>query len=77
MSDTTVFPANMRRWPNVGALLAYCLRRWPNGKPTLRQCLMFAVFLNLLHCLYDFICFINISKSGIVTERDVVITQLL
>ena len=36
------FLANMRRWPNVGLLLAYRLRRWPNRKPTLGQRLMFA-----------------------------------
>ena len=37
-----VNPANMRRWPNVGFLLAHRLRRWPNRKPTLAQRLMFA-----------------------------------
>ena len=26
---------NMRRWPNVGLLLAHHLRRWPNSKPTM------------------------------------------
>ena len=34
--------ANMRRWPNVGLLLAHRLRRWPTSKPTLGQRLMFA-----------------------------------
>ena len=32
----------MRRWPNVGLLLAHRLRRWPNSKPTLGQRLMLA-----------------------------------
>ena len=31
------FPANMRRWTNVGLMLAQRLRRWPNIKPTLVQ----------------------------------------
>ena len=35
-------PANMRRWPNVGLLLAHRLRRWPYSKPTLGQRVMFA-----------------------------------
>ena len=42
LSHHTGFPANMRRWPNVGLLLAHRLRRWPNSKPTLGQRLMFA-----------------------------------
>ena len=32
----------MRRWPNVGLLLAHRLRRWPNSKPALDQRLVFA-----------------------------------
>ena len=32
----------MRRWPNVGLLLAHRLRRWPNSKPTLGQRLTLA-----------------------------------
>ena len=36
------YPANMRRWPNFGLLLAHRLRRWSNSKPTLGQRLMFA-----------------------------------
>ena len=39
---TEQIPANMRRWPNVGLLLARRLRRWPNSKPTLGRRLMFA-----------------------------------
>ena len=32
----------MRRWPNVGLLLAHRLGRLPNSKPTWGQCLIFA-----------------------------------
>ena len=35
-------PENMRRWPNVGLLLAHRLRGWPNNKPTLAERLTFA-----------------------------------
>ena len=35
-------PANTRRWPNVGLILAHRLRRWPNLSPTLSQRLVFA-----------------------------------
>ena len=34
MGSAGLYPANMRRWPNVGVLLAHRLRRWPNSKPT-------------------------------------------
>ena len=40
-----VFPANTRRWINVGLMLVHRLPRWPNIKPTLVQCLMFAGLL--------------------------------
>ena len=36
----------MRRWANVGLLLAHRLRRWPNSKPTLAQRLTFAGLLD-------------------------------
>ena len=40
-SDSDVYPANTRRWPNVGLTLAHRLRRWPNISPTLGQrCLL-------------------------------------
>ena len=42
VSFESEFPANMRRWPNVGLMLAHRLRRWPNSKPTLVQRRMFA-----------------------------------
>ena len=35
-------PANMRRWPNIGLLLAHCLRRCFSSNPTLGQRLMFS-----------------------------------
>ena len=35
------YPANMRRWANVGSLLGHRRRRWPNSKPTLGQRLIF------------------------------------
>ena len=38
------FPANMRRWPNVGLLLGQRRRRWANSKPTLGQRRMSAGF---------------------------------
>ena len=42
-TDYDVGPkVNMRRWTNVGLLLAHRLRRWPNSKPMLGQRLMFA-----------------------------------
>ena len=40
--SVTCNPANMRRWPNVGLLLAHRLRRWPNSKLTLGQRLVYA-----------------------------------
>ena len=30
-----IYPANTRRWSNVGLLLGHRLRRWPNIKPAL------------------------------------------
>ena len=36
-SVTTWYPANTRRWANVGLMLAQRLRRWANIKPTLFQ----------------------------------------
>ena len=36
------FPANTRRSPNVGSMLAYRLRRWANIEPTLCARLVFA-----------------------------------
>ena len=39
-----LYAANMRRYPNVGLLLAHRPRRWPNSKPTLGQHLIFAGF---------------------------------
>ena len=38
--EVGTIPANMKRWPNVGLLLAHRLRRWPNSKLTLGQRLM-------------------------------------
>ena len=41
-------PANTRRSPNVGLLLAHRLRRWPNINPTLGERLVFAgIFTSL------------------------------
>ena len=34
-------PANTKRWPNVGLLLAHRLRRWPNIDSKSGQCLVF------------------------------------
>ena len=31
------YPANMKRSPYAGLLLAHRLRRWPNSKPTFAQ----------------------------------------
>ena len=33
-------PANMRRWPKVGLLLAHRRRHWPNSQSKLGQRLM-------------------------------------
>ena len=38
----SAYPANTKRWPNVGLTLAHRLRRWPNISPTLGQGLVFA-----------------------------------
>ena len=35
--DIVFYPANMRRWPNIGLLLAHRLRSWPNSKSALSQ----------------------------------------
>ena len=32
------YPANIRRWPNVGLLLGHRIRRWSNSKPTSHVC---------------------------------------
>ena len=48
--DIVFYPANMRRWPNIGLLLAHRLRSWPNSKSALSQRLMFAGYVQyLLH----------------------------
>ena len=36
------YPANTRRWPNVGLMLGQRRRRWANVSPTLGQHLVFA-----------------------------------
>ena len=36
------YPANMRRWHNVGLLLGQRRRRWANSTPTISQRPMFA-----------------------------------
>ena len=47
-------PANMRRWPNVGLLLAHRLRRWPNTKTTLGQLGISTIHQILLQsCLFE------------------------
>ena len=38
----STFPANMRRWPNVGLLFDKRRRRWANSKRMLGQRLVFA-----------------------------------
>ena len=38
----TTTPANTRRWPNAGLLLAHRLRRWTNNSPALGQRIVFA-----------------------------------
>ena len=40
------FPANTRRWPNVGLIMYHsdCLRRWLNFKTALGRCLALAWF---------------------------------
>ena len=35
-------PANTRRWPNAGLMLAHRLRRWANISPVLSDCVVFA-----------------------------------
>ena len=42
MDTVEQLPENLRRWPNIGLLLAHRLRRWPNSNPKLGQRLMFA-----------------------------------
>ena len=34
--DNEACPANTRRWPNVGLMLAHLRRRWANNNPTHR-----------------------------------------
>ena len=41
-ADIVFYLANMRRWPNIGLLLAHRLRCWLNSKSALSQRLMFA-----------------------------------
>ena len=45
---TTNIPANTRRWPNVGLMLAQRRRRWANVSPTLGQQLVFAGIISKL-----------------------------
>ena len=47
-SYIVLYPANMRRWPNIGLLLAHRLRSWPNRKSALSQLLMFAGYFQYL-----------------------------
>ena len=51
--DIVFYLANMRRWPNVGLLLAHRLRSWPNSKPALSQRLMFAGYVHYLLHMYN------------------------
>ena len=53
------YPANMRRWPNVGLLLAHRLLSWPKSKSALSQRLMFAgyvqyflAYVQFCHAIY-------------------------
>ena len=55
--DIVFYPANMRvrRWPNIGLLLAHRLRNWPNNKSALSQRPMFAGYVQyLLHIHVQF-----------------------
>ena len=51
-----VYPANMRRRPNVSLQLAHRLRRWPNRKTTLARAVLIQVdnFIPLTARLYSF-----------------------
>ena len=51
--DIVFYPANMRRWPNVGLLLAHRLGSWPNSKPALSQRLMFAGYVQYILHMYN------------------------
>ena len=62
--DIVFYPANMRRWPNVGLLLVHRLRSCPSSKPALSQRLMFAGYVQYLlhnyvqfsHAIYRSLC---------------------
>ena len=54
---TAPYPANMRRWPNVGLQLGQRRRRWANCKPTLGQRLMFAGYTFSL-------CWFNVGPAA-------------
>ena len=51
----TFIPANRKRSPNAGVMLAHCLRRWPSITPTLGERLLFpgiiCPVLTALRCL--------------------------
>ena len=49
-TSKTTFPANTKRSPNAGLMLAHYLRRWTNISPALGQRL---VFTGLPTDLYD------------------------
>ena len=61
--DIVFYPANMRRWPNIGLLLAHRLRSWPNSKSALSQRLMFAGYVQYLLHIHVQFCH-AISKLG-------------
>ena len=54
--DIVFYPANMRRWPNIGLLLAHRLRSWPNSKSALSQRLMFAGYVQYLLLIHVQFC---------------------
>ena len=62
--DIVFYPANMRRWPNIGLLLAHRLRSWPNSKSALSQRLMFAGYVQYLLHIHVHSAMPYISKLG-------------
>ena len=51
--DIVFYPANMRRWPNIGLLFSHRLRSWPNSKSALSPRLMFAGYVQYLLHMYN------------------------
>ena len=74
------FPANTRRWPSAGLMLAQRRRRWVNISPALGQRLVFSGLtsrdriIEVISMWYRFHLFKIINGGGIITALNTIFT---